>query len=130
MTRQTWAQEEAELQDPATWNADKGFVQPGNPSRRAIVSVPFARDDFAAIVQAARRAGLRTSEFIREAAIERARGPLAGARVTQVAGGAGLTVYTNSAEPAPIADSPGLSVQSVTAGSDRITVQEELAATS
>ncbi len=57
-----------ELQDPEAW--DKGEVRPAVKSPRAIVSVAFAREDFERIADYATRHGMKTSEFIRRAALE------------------------------------------------------------
>ncbi len=129
MPRKSQNQVEAELQDPASWDAGRGFEQTGNPSRRAVVSVPFGREDFSAVAQAARREGMRTSEFIREAAIEKARGPRRRARITNVAGGQGLIIYADATGLNPIAANPGGRVQAVSTFGPRIRINEELAAT-
>jgi hypothetical protein len=61
----------AELQDPETW-ADDGEVRPPVKSPRAIVSVAFSREDFETVARYAREHGMKTSEFIRHAALDRA----------------------------------------------------------
>lgn len=64
--------EEREYQDPTSWeHGDDDRREPVKNSR-AIVSVAFSRPDFESVAEAARREGMRTSEFIRTAAIERA----------------------------------------------------------
>lgn len=63
-------EELAELQDPNTWE-DVGEVRPAVRSPRAIVSVAFSRDDFIAVAEYAERHGMKTSEFIRRATLER-----------------------------------------------------------
>lgn len=64
--------EEREYQDPTTWEqGDNDRREPVRTSR-AIVSVAFPRPDFEAVSEAAQREGMRTSEFIRFAAMARA----------------------------------------------------------
>ena len=63
-------EELAELQDPDTWE-DGGIVRPAVKSPRAIVSVAFSREDFDNVAAYAERHGMKTSEFIRRAALER-----------------------------------------------------------
>jgi hypothetical protein len=64
-------EELAEWQDPATWEDDEDPVRPPVHSPRAIVSVAFSRDDFIAVADYASRHGMKTSEFIRRATLER-----------------------------------------------------------
>ncbi|MDQ3693787.1 MAG: hypothetical protein M3464_09170 [Chloroflexota bacterium] len=64
-----WSKDELDgLQDPEAW--DEGEVRPPVKSPRAIVSVAFAREDFERIAEYATRRGMKTSEFIRRAALE------------------------------------------------------------
>lgn len=58
------------LQDPASWEPEDGdgIRQPAKPAR-AIVSVAFGRDDFDEVVDYATAHGMKTSEFIRKAAL-------------------------------------------------------------
>jgi len=58
-----------ELQDPSTW-ADEGEIRPPVKRSRAVVSVAFARDDFQQVSDYATQLGMRTSEFIRKAALD------------------------------------------------------------
>ena len=64
-------QELAELQDPATWE-EEGTIHPPVKSPQAIVSVTFSREDFEKVVAHAKQRGLKTSEFIRQAAAHNA----------------------------------------------------------
>jgi hypothetical protein len=59
---------EQELQSAETWE-EQGETRPPVKSPRAIVSVAFGRDDFERVAEYARRHGLKTSEFIRQAAL-------------------------------------------------------------
>jgi hypothetical protein len=64
--------EEREYQDPTTWEHGDNDRREPVKNTRAIVSVAFARSDFEFVAEAARREAMRTSEFIRTAAMERA----------------------------------------------------------
>lgn len=61
-----------ELQNTENWDFE--HVQKGRRTRpqRAIVSVAFSREDFEKVGKCAEQLGKRTSEFIREAALEKA----------------------------------------------------------
>jgi hypothetical protein len=60
-----------ELEDPETWDDETTEVHPPAKRGRAVVSVAFPRKDFSRVAQAARAQGLKTSEFIRQAALAR-----------------------------------------------------------
>ena len=60
------------LQNPENWDVDQAAVRPGTKKARAVVSVAFNRYDFELVVGAAQRSQVKTSEFIREAALDRA----------------------------------------------------------
>ncbi len=62
-----------ELQSPESWDDDEGEVRPPVKSPRAVVSVGFSRGDFQEVAEQARRQGMKTSEFIRQAALDRIR---------------------------------------------------------
>lgn len=62
------------LEDPAYWDYKRAEVKAPAKAPRIIVSVAFKRDDFALVSQHVERIGKKTSEFIREAAIEKASG--------------------------------------------------------
>ena len=57
-----------ELQDPSNWEDESQVLPPVKP-RRAVVSVPFNREDFEKVVEHARRERMNTSEFIRQAVL-------------------------------------------------------------
>jgi hypothetical protein len=65
-------QEVRALEDPEEWDSEQAEVRPPSKSARAVVSVAFPRDDFDRVSDAARSEGMKTSEFIREAALARA----------------------------------------------------------
>lgn len=62
-----------ELQDPQQWDFERAEKRRGVKRSRAIVSVAFSRHDYERVVEAAERRGMKTSEFIRSAALEHAR---------------------------------------------------------
>lgn len=62
-----------ELKDPRNWDLDAPMGREGVKNPRAVVSVAFAREDFELVARVARRSGMKTSEFIRGASLERAR---------------------------------------------------------
>ena len=66
-------EEEKELQDAGTWDFSRAVVSPGTQKARAVVSVAFARDDFEQVASAARQSEMKTSEFIRGAALAKAK---------------------------------------------------------
>ena len=66
-------EEEKGLQNPETWNFDQAVVSPGVQKPRAVVSVAFTRADFERVAGAAQQSGMKTSEFIRGAALAKAK---------------------------------------------------------
>ena len=61
--------DEQELRNPASWNMDEAVLHEPVKTPRSVVSVSFGQDDLAAVAQAARESGMKTSEFIRNAAV-------------------------------------------------------------
>lgn len=61
-----------DLQEPGSWDDDRAERRSGLKTARAVVSVAFARQDFERVSEAARVSGMRTSEFIRQAALREA----------------------------------------------------------
>ncbi len=59
------------LEDPDEWDSDHAEERQPSKTTRAVVSVAFIGDDFDRVSDAARREGMKTSEFIRMAALER-----------------------------------------------------------
>jgi hypothetical protein len=88
------ADELKELEDPSTWE-DGGEVRPAVKSSRAVVSVAFSREDLARIAAEAERRGMKTSEFIRAAALRCVTTPGTLARVVSVTGLADSDYPTN-----------------------------------
>ena len=66
-------EDEKALQDEATWDFSQETVSPGIKKARAVVSVAFAREDFGQVSNAARQSNMKTSEFIRNAALAQAK---------------------------------------------------------
>ena len=97
MTKLT-QEELAELQDPETWE-DVGTVHPAAKSSRAVVSVAFSRKDFEEVASFAERHGMKISEFIRRAALERM-SPVATSTVISVTGSV-QTSYATISPPRP-----------------------------
>jgi hypothetical protein len=80
-----------------TWDLDAAEARPAVRNRRAVVSVAFPSEDFKKVSQAAERAKMKISEFIREAAIAMAepnRPP--STMVVFAGGGAGTTFYVEA----------------------------------
>lgn len=65
--------EEKELQNSETWDFGQAVVSPGIRKPRAVVSVAFSRDEFEQVAKAARQKEMKTSEFIRSAALATAK---------------------------------------------------------
>jgi len=70
-----------ELEKAETWDFEQPEVRKPVKASRVVVSVAFQRDDLARVSEYAERIGKRTSEFIREATIEKALGRGAGTLV-------------------------------------------------
>ena len=66
------SEKDSELQTPDTWDIEQGVVRSGTKNTRAVVSVAFNREDFYRVTEAAERSGVKTSEFIREATLDKA----------------------------------------------------------
>jgi hypothetical protein len=60
-----------ELQSAESWEETGETVGPSPKSARAIVSVAFSREDFETVAEYARQHGMKTSEFIRRAALDK-----------------------------------------------------------
>jgi hypothetical protein len=76
-----------ELQNPETWEDVDAPVQSVTKPPRAIVSVAFSCEDFETIVEAAQQHGMKTSEFIRRATLEKTFPRHTEALVVSVSGG-------------------------------------------
>lgn len=60
-----------ELEDPATWSDDEGYILPPARNPGAVVSVRFSLDEFVRLGQRASDQGLKVTDFIRNAALDR-----------------------------------------------------------
>ena len=78
-----WDFEGAELSKPAQ-------------SRRTVVSVSVSRDDFDQLSAYAERIGMRTSEFIRRAALAHVRRPSRVAFIFSASGSGGSMIFTSA----------------------------------
>jgi hypothetical protein len=65
---------ELELEKPDMWDFERHEVREPVKASRVVVSVAFRRDNFEQVSRYAERIGQKTSEFIREAAIEKTTG--------------------------------------------------------
>ncbi|MBI2919437.1 MAG: hypothetical protein HYY01_15800 [Chloroflexi bacterium] len=65
---------ERELEKPESWDFEQPEIRGPVKASRVVISVAFRRDDFDQVSKYAERVGKRVSEFIREAAIEKATG--------------------------------------------------------
>jgi hypothetical protein len=61
-----------ELQGPEMWDWEKGQTHPGNPTPSIELVVSFSGADLHAVAAAARRAGLNSVQFVRQAALDAA----------------------------------------------------------
>lgn len=61
--------DERELQNEDSWDFEHAEVQTPRKAPRAVVSVALSREDYARIVDAARRSDKKISEYIRDAAL-------------------------------------------------------------
>jgi hypothetical protein len=64
---------ENDLENPENWDFDKLETREPVKSPRVVVSVAFPHEGFITVSQYAERLGKKTSEFIREAALEKAK---------------------------------------------------------
>ena len=64
---------EHDLENPERWDYDNLETREPVKSPRVVVSVAFPREDFLSVSQCAERLGKKTSEYIREAVLEKAK---------------------------------------------------------
>lgn len=96
---------DADLQDESTWDIDEAeHLPPPERRARAVVSVAFPGETFELVSRAARSAGMKISQFIREAAVEKATSDVLSFHlVVELAGGAAV----NPEEPDVLSLEPG-----------------------
>lgn len=87
-----------ELQSADTWEDADETVQPAVKTPRAVVSVAFSREDFESIVALAKKSGMKTSEFIRAAAMDKAAPKPREVAIISVSGGV-QTSYVSISQP-------------------------------
>ena len=63
----------SDLENPNNWDTDRIEVRQPKKPNRVVFSVAFRRSDFDRVSKYAELSGKKTSEFIREAAIEKTR---------------------------------------------------------
>jgi hypothetical protein len=63
---------EHELENPDNWDFEGAEARPPVRVRRAVVSVAFPSEEFGLVSRAARACSKKLSEFIRDAAVEKA----------------------------------------------------------
>ena len=90
-----------DLESSVNWDLDKAEPVRRTKPARAVVSVAFRREDFEIVSAAAERAGMRTSEFIRTAALEKVK-PTGIFAPGVSSGSAGVILYRM--EPSSITD--------------------------
>ncbi|MCH7745274.1 MAG: hypothetical protein IIB15_00425 [Chloroflexi bacterium] len=83
-----------DLEKPDNWDFDNAVEHPPVRGRRAIVSVAFPRDDFQLVSGTAAKLGMKTSEFIRKAAIEKASTSAEILSIAWIGGTAGQFVFS------------------------------------
>lgn len=81
-----------ELENSENWDYQHLVVKKPVNTSRVVVSVAFPHADFALVSTHAERLGKKVSEFIREAAIEKATGQ-GGASIVHGSGGTGALWY-------------------------------------
>ena len=71
-----------QLQDDESWDASQASLRSPVRNARAVVSVAFAREDLDRVSARAEELGMKTSEFIRHAALESAAASGGGSKST------------------------------------------------
>jgi hypothetical protein len=89
-------QELHDLERADTWDFEAAEKSPPATKPRAVVSVAFAREEYERVASRAEQVGKKTSEFIRDAAMQEARRPL-GVQTTALTTTASLGVVTPQA---------------------------------
>jgi uncharacterized protein (DUF1778 family) len=66
------ARSDQSLEDPNSWDFENAEAKPPVKRRRAVISVALPPEDLALVANMARVHGMKLSEFIRDAAVQRA----------------------------------------------------------
>lgn len=64
--------DEQEMMDATNWEMEEAVLHQPQKAARSVVSVSFSQEDLATVAHAARAHGMKTSEFIRHAALSEA----------------------------------------------------------
>lgn len=75
-----------DLENPENWDFEKAERHPPVKGPRVIVSVAFPRDAYEQVARSAQQRGMRVSEFIREASLEKAAHSTEHATLTSLSG--------------------------------------------
>ena len=86
----------ADLGNVEEWDFDRAELRKPAHSRRTVVSVSVSRDDFDQLSAYAERIGMRTSEFIRRAALAHIRRPVRAAVIFSASGSGGSMIFTST----------------------------------
>jgi len=86
---------ELDFQDESTWDYAKAEVRPASQSKRVVVSVAFSRQDFQRVGEYAESVNMKTSEFIRAAALDKISKPAEATGFSCSASNAGIILSTS-----------------------------------
>jgi len=78
------------------WDFERAELSKPAQSRRTVVSVSISRDEFDRLSKYAERIGMRTSEFIRGAALAHVRKPSRVAVIFSAGGSGGSMIFTSA----------------------------------
>lgn len=88
--------DDTDLENAEEWDFERAELSKPAPSRRTVVSVSVSRDDFDQLSTYAERIGLRTSEFIRRAALAHVRRPVRAAVIFSASASGGSMIFTSA----------------------------------
>ena len=88
-----------ELEHSDAWDFDRAERRPAVKNARAVLSVAFPRPDYDRVTRCVDQLHMRTSEFVREAALEKADCHQQRSVLTGFSASAGVTLYS----PTPLA---------------------------
>ena len=91
-----------ELQNADSWDYEHAQRRPRIRKPRAVVSVAFSREDFERVAEHAQRLGMRTSELIRQAALDLAQNTGGQAEVIFASSGLGSVIYSTKMPPVTV----------------------------
>ena len=90
-----------EIENPASWDFDRAEMHGLSKGNRVVVSVAFPRTGYELVTTCADRLGMRVSEFIREAALEKAARQTGTAILASVSGPfVGVIIFRGRISPA------------------------------